>query len=173
MKLFIVLHHSADDTQGPQFDKIERSHKARGFPKGSMGYHVGYHWFIGFDGTMKQARKEEERGAHCSAKMMNTLGIGVCLAGNFTKDFPNPAQIDALEELLTGIQERWSLDEDAILLHRECKATSCPGKDLRGLALLRRRKLETEGRLVTETNPSLRRALQRRLTRIVRWMGGV
>lgn len=171
MKLFIVLHHTDDPSQKPQFDKVNSSHQRRGFPKGTLGYYVGYHWFIGFDGSVKQARTEEESGAHCNAKMMNYVGIGICLAGDFTQHKPNPAQIDALETLIMGIQNRWPIHDDGILLHRECKATSCPGVDLRALAMLRRSKRETERDIATEKNPMRQRMLSRRLGRILKWLG--
>lgn len=170
MKLFIVLHHTDDPSQAPQLGKVNESHKRRGFPMSGLGYYVGYHWFVGFNGQARQTRKESESGAHCNAKMMNYLGIGICLAGDFTQDKPNSAQIDTLEELLTEIQSRWSIPEENILLHRECKSTSCPGVDLRALALLRRRKLETEKVLAAETNPSRLKSMKRRLARIVLWM---
>jgi len=171
MKLFIVLHHSDIPDQAPQFNRVNESHKRRGFPISSLGWNVGYHYFIGFDGFVKQARKEEEVGAHCNAKMMNYIGIGICLAGDFTQHDPNPTQIVALETLLMGIQNRWNMPDEAILLHRECKPTSCPGIDLRSLALMQRKRKQTERDLARESNPTLRRMLIRRMARIVKWLG--
>lgn len=132
---YVVLHHTADATQGPQFDKVNRSHKARGFPKSTLGYYVGYHYFIGFDGTVKVARIESESGAHCAAKLMNYRSIGIALAGDFTKHQPNDVQIQTLAMLLKDIKSRNQIPNDRILLHREVKSTACPGVDLRRMAL--------------------------------------
>lgn len=130
---FIVLHHTDDPTQGPQFDKVNRSHKARGFPISKLGWYVGYHYFIGFNGMMKVARREDEIGAHCDAKDMNRRGIGICLAGDFTGNEPNKAQLETLAALCRDIQVRNKINDDHVLLHRECKPTACPGVDLRKL----------------------------------------
>lgn len=172
MKLFIVLHHSDDPTQGPQFNKINRSHKNRGFPISSLGFYVGYQWLNGFNGQMKQARTEEERGAHCDAKLMNFLSIGVCSAGDFTTHKPNDAQIVSLEKLVWEIQCRWGIPNENILLHKECKATACPGTDLRALILKHRAGLGTFMRYSGDITPSvaatLGRAYARRLKRLAK-----
>lgn len=130
---YIVLHHTADPTQGPQFDKVNASHKARGFPISKLGYYVGYHYFIGYEGTIKVARYESEIGAHCDAKNMNYRGIGICLAGDFSKYTPNKKQIEALAALVRDIKIRNQIPDQRVLLHRECKPTACPGTDLRRL----------------------------------------
>lgn len=131
---YIVLHHTAIATQGPQFDQVNRSHKARGFPKSSLGFYVGYHYFVGFDGTIKVARLETEIGAHCDVHDMNRKGIGICLAGDFTKSPPNPQQIKSLAILMKDVKSRNSIADDHVHLHREEKQTSCPGVDIRKLA---------------------------------------
>ena len=130
---YIVLHHSDDPTQGPQFDKVNAYHKSRGFPISSLGYYVGYHYFIGFNGMMKVARRETDIGAHCDAKNMNYRGIGICLAGDFTKNQPNKEQLETLAALVRDIQIRNNIPDNRVLLHRECKPTTCPAVDLRKL----------------------------------------
>ncbi|MBX4215589.1 peptidoglycan recognition protein family protein [Candidatus Parcubacteria bacterium] len=168
-KLFIVLHHTADPSQAPQFDKVNASHAKRGFPKSSKGYYVGYHWFIGYDGSVKQAREESEVGAHCPTKMMNYVGIGICLAGDFTRHKPNPLQIEKLASLVTAVQKRWNIPDESILLHRECKPTACPGIDLRA-ELLRAKQKQMSNWPQVQPAPSetLKRRLSRRLARMIR-----
>lgn len=136
---FIVLHHSDDPTQGPQFDKINAYHKAKGFPKSSLGYYVGYHYFIGFDGTIKVARAEWETGAHCNAQLMNYRGIGICLAGALHKRPPNDAQIKSLVTLVKDIQSRNMIPDTKLRNHRDCKPTTCPGMDLVKVVLERKK----------------------------------
>lgn len=136
---FIVLHHSDDPTQGPQFNKVNAYHKAKGFPKSSLGFYVGYHYFIGFDGTVKVARAEWETGAHCNAKMMNYRGIGICIAGALQLRPPNEAQIKSLVALVLDIQNRCKIPDEKVLNHRDCKPTSCPGMDLVAVVYQRRK----------------------------------
>ena len=173
---FIVLHHTDDPTQGPQFNKVNAYHKAKGFPKSSLGFYVGYHYFIGFDGTIKVARAEWETGAHCNAKLMNFRGIGIALAGDFTLRPPNEAQISALATLVKDIQQRNKIADDHVLNHRDCKPTSCPGMDLVTIVLDRKRtattddlrfKLESYERMYeTATDPSKQRFAARAIRRI-------
>lgn len=173
---YIVLHHTADPSQGPQFDKVNASHKARGFPISKLGFYVGYHYFIGFEGTIKIARREDEIGAHCDAKNMNRRGIGICLAGDFTKNKPNKKQIEALAALMRDIKIRNQIPDTRVVLHRECKPTACPGTDLRKLAndvdsvlakdiLLSRLEVAYED-YVKATSPSQRSKYERLINRI-------
>lgn len=173
---YIVLHHTADPSQGPQFDKVNASHKARGFPKSKLGLYVGYHYFIGYEGTIKIARREDEIGAHCDAKNMNRRGIGICLAGDFTKNQPNKRQIEALAALIRDIKIRNQIPDTRVLLHRECKQTACPGTDLRKLAsdvdsvlakdiLLTRLEVAYD-EYVKATSPAQKNKLERVISRI-------
>jgi|GEM_PF-3953445 len=125
---YVLIHHSV--VQNPvQFDIVNESHRKRGFPKSSLGYYVGYHYFIGMDGTIKVARAEWEIGAHCAAKMMNYRAIGICLAGDFREGrTPNPEQIKSLALLLKDIQARHQMFSSKIMRHGEVKATACPGE---------------------------------------------
>lgn len=137
---FIVIHHSADPTQGPQFNKVNTYHKARKFPISSLGFYVGYHYFIGFDGTIKVARAEWETGAHCNAAMMNYRGIGICVAGSLNLRPPNESQLKALCSLVQDIQKRNKITDENIKNHYECKtATACPGMDLVKVVLERKK----------------------------------
>ena len=175
---YLLLHHDADSSPDPHFQKVNANHKNRGFPKSSLGFHVGYTWFCGKDGTLKQARAEDEVGAHCSAKGMNFKSIGVCLAGNFTKEAPTAYQIESLTVLLDQLQQRWGIPDDKILLHREVGKTACPGVDLRALyfaqrvQLLRKKLLMAESALRHANGPR-RNALTRKVDRLKRKIADV
>lgn len=149
---YIILHHSDILNDGKaQLDRINESHKARGFPLSKMGYYVGYHYVCGFDGTIKQTRGLDETGAHslnCGsasdlshtpAGTLNYRSIGICCTGDFTREQPTAKQVQSLMTLLMQLQNEYSIPDDKVLLHREVKATSCPGTDLRAMAYAARK----------------------------------
>ena len=122
----IIWHHSADPATIPQFAKIDRYHKSRTFPISSMGYYVGYHWVVERDGTVKQAREENEIGAHDTGENLNSIGI--CLAGDFNVHTPTLEQTAAAARLLGEIRARWSIPITRIEPHRWDDQTDCPGR---------------------------------------------
>ena len=122
----IIWHHSADVSSDPQFEKIDRYHKKQSFPKSSMGYFVGYHYLIEYDGTIKQARAESEIGAHDAGENPNSLGI--CLTGDFNILMPTEAQAISAALLVGQIRSRWNIPVTRIEPHRWDDTTDCPGK---------------------------------------------
>jgi len=125
MRTQLVIHHSADPSKAPQFDKINGYHKSKGFPKSSLGYWVGYNFLIEHSGEVRQARALTDHGAHtdamCDGGHCNSVAYGICLAGDFTKADPRPEQLAALFIL-------WkSLGYPKLLLHSDVKKTTCPG----------------------------------------------
>ena len=123
----VTLHHSAGATD--TLDSINVSHRNRGFPRSYYGYHVGYTYVLFPDGRKVQTRAETEEQAHTYGH--NKDNIGVCLVGDFTRAEPTAAQVAALAALLKDIKNRWG--DVPVYLHRELKATACPGIDLRKL----------------------------------------
>ncbi len=61
----------------------------------------------------------------------NKEGIGVCFAGDFTREMPTKAQIVAWKNLGVEITIRWPIEKDKILNHRDVKPTACPGYDFK------------------------------------------
>lgn len=125
MKTKLVIHHSADPSTSPQFEKIDGYHRSKGFPISSLGFYVGYNWIIEHDGTLRQARGLEDRGAHtnamCDEGHCNLVAYGVCLAGDFRKSDPTPQQCKALYDLYKA------LNSPKVFLHSDVKGTDCPG----------------------------------------------
>lgn len=124
----IIVHHSAADAPAPQFDAINEWHKARGFPLSTLGFHVGYHWVIEKDGTVVQARDEDEIGAHDQGENLDSIGI--CLVGNFDKTDPTTAQEESLGKILVRMLDEYGLTIWSIEPHRKNDATSCYGTRL-------------------------------------------
>lgn len=123
----IILHHSAAPaTQTPAI--IDEYHKSIGFPRSSLGYYIGYQYLILSDGTIFQARKETEEGAHCKGK--NFESVGICLLGNFDHSLPSSAQVASLKKLLREVCERWKIPTTEIYPHRKFAAKTCYGSRL-------------------------------------------
>ena len=124
----IIWHHSADDSQEHQFDKINLDHQSKDFPVSATGFYVGYHWLIEPDGEVKQARPEDEIGAHDKGENLNSIGI--CLAGNFNAFLPSEEQAAAAAKLVGEIRSRWPIPINRIEPHRWDDTTDCPGLNL-------------------------------------------
>ncbi len=121
----IVVHHDGVSRTGPSFDIVNEFHKGEHFPISSLGYYVGYHYWIERDGSLRQARKEDEIGAHTHGQNYTALGIG--LAGNFDKEQPTDAQVATLGDLLSGLCFRHAIAVDQIFPHRKYAQKTCYG----------------------------------------------
>lgn len=124
----IILHHTADPSAAPQFDKVNAYHQERGFPRSSLGYFVGYHYLIEPSGTVRQARLDTEIGAHDTGENINSIGI--CLAGDFTTILPNEQQAAAAAQLAADLHSRWKIPVTRFEPHRWDDKTECPGQAL-------------------------------------------
>ena len=123
----IICHHAWSGTNYT-VEMCDNDHKARwpGFIS-RRGYHVGYHWFIEFDGTATQTRDYDEEGAHCIGA--NRSSIGVCFAGNFDVHKPSRAQIDAWRDVYADIVANYpDIGVEDIYPHRKYATKSCHGK---------------------------------------------
>jgi len=124
----IIVHHSAEAGASAQFADVNLWHKDRDFPLSTLGFYVGYQYFIEKDGSVHQARLETEGGSHTVGE--NFTSIGICLAGNFDFETPTLSQKLALASLIEGIIARWQIVPGSIYPHRAFKATSCYGLSL-------------------------------------------
>ncbi len=121
----IIWHHSAFNSDEHQFDKINEWHRDRQFPLSGLGYFVGYHYVVEPDGSVRQARKETEIGAHDSGE--NSNSIGICLSGDFNLRYPSEAQTASAALLVKQIRERWKIPVTRVEPHRWDDQTDCPG----------------------------------------------
>jgi len=126
---FIVIHHSGDTIDKPRFDIINNYHMRRGFPQSRLGYFGGYHYLIDNDKETKRYRNDDEIGAHARQRLMNFRSIGICVAGNFSRQEPAQWQIRALQKLVQSLQLKHGIPIRNVLLHKELRATACPGVD--------------------------------------------
>ena len=130
----IIVHHSLspkDQTTIKSEASFEKTHKERGFPKSSLGWHIGYHWIIYSDGEIRQYRKENEEGAHTKEQGMNFKSIGICMEGNFDAEDPNKEQAESLEKLILALCKTHNIPLTNIYPHRKFATyKSCYGSRL-------------------------------------------
>lgn len=120
--VFIIVHHAGINWP---FWRVNKYHKELWGFKSSFGYYTGYHYYIEYSGLLYKARSIFEEGAH--ARGYNKTSIGIALQGNFNNEQPTQAQLEALEDLIGELQEKYGIPNKMILGHREVKQTSCPG----------------------------------------------
>lgn len=128
MPKIVVVHHTADNYNGRQFDKVNRYHQSEGYWKSKKGFWCFYVWFIEKDGSIIQAREEiEDWGSRVSK---GRDGIDVCFAGNFNAEVPTPEQEKSGARLLSEIRKRHDISPLDILPHRKFAPSDCYGSKL-------------------------------------------
>lgn len=129
--LYVVIHHSGTDSgNAAGFDRYHRY-------KRHMENGLAYHFVIdngmgGADGRIEVGRrwKTQWEGGHTSNKLMNKIGIGICLVGNYQKSFPTKKQLRSLCKLVRYLQVTYNIPYRNIILHRQVmqRRTECPGR---------------------------------------------
>ena len=129
----ICIHHSAvsNDKNRDQFIATDNYHKEKWGIKSSLGYYVGYNYFISANGRLYKAREEGETTVAVYQNDMNDgRAVHVCVQGNFDTEKPYPEQIYALRDLLKDICKRQGISSDKIVFHRDYAPKTCPGNYL-------------------------------------------
>lgn len=125
MKDTLVLHHTANTNPGEQVALVKAQHRKK------FGQEGAYHYFIEKRDTVEQLHDDDFIGYHAGHWLTNVRSIGICLAGDFTREQPTDFQIDALTRLIMDLQARHGIPDSRVLLHKEVKNTTCPGTNLR------------------------------------------
>jgi len=133
----MVIHHSAFSYGCAAHE--DKYHKSLGW--NGLGYHfvinngifrrgygradglveVGYRW------------REQKTGSHCRpdddySNYWNKHTIGICLIGDFEKSRPTERQWRSLIKIVRFLQERYNISANQVKVHRDVKATKCPGR---------------------------------------------
>ncbi len=128
---YVVIHHSA--TVEGNAKVFDRFHSRRRH----MEHGLAYHFVIdngngGEDGHIEVGNrwKEQWPGGHTANRLMNEIGIGICLVGNFEKTKPSRRQMESLVILVKLLQETCDIPNRNVILHRHVsqKGTLCPGR---------------------------------------------
>lgn len=126
----IVIHHS-----GSAVDTLKSMNESH-LQKKWDG--IGYHFVIGngvrtIDGKVEETfrYRQLKDGAHTLTPDMfyNKNALGICLVGNFNETLPTEKQMTSLKNLLLTLKNKYGILNKNILIHREAKATECPGKN--------------------------------------------
>jgi len=132
---YIIVHHSGGTDDNPLQDssnytvaQCNQDHKVRFNMLSSLGYYVGYTYFISKSGTITQTRKDTEEGAHTIGH--NSDSIGICLAGNFDATLPTDAQKESLRDLLQNKMKKYNIPVSNIVPHRHFAHKTCYGNKL-------------------------------------------
>jgi hypothetical protein len=138
---FIVVHHSATHKGcAAVFDQWHRNHN--GWDE--LGYHfvIGNGTYTG-DGDVEVGSRwpKQKHGAHCKVgqdETYNDFGIGICLVGNFEKEWPSEAQMRSLARLVDYLSARFEIPDSHIVGHGDVDDTRCPGRHFSLADLFRR-----------------------------------
>ncbi|PYJ68768.1 MAG: hypothetical protein DME76_11255 [Verrucomicrobia bacterium] len=132
---FIVVHNSGTRQGNARVFDYYHRHVRR------MQNGLAYHFVIG-NGTstgngqieVGDRWRRQINGGHVHSDYLNNISLGICLVGDFNRDQPTRAQLDACEELIRYLRERCGkTDRGAIPVkpHREMNPprwpTDCPG----------------------------------------------
>lgn len=101
---------------------------------------LAYHFVIGNGTSSGNGEIEigprwtrQINGGHVASDYLNNISIGICFVGDFDRDLPTQAQLDALDELVRYLRSRVGKSKGRVVVvkgHREInpRPTSCPGK---------------------------------------------
>jgi len=132
---FIVVHNSGTRQGNARvFDYYHR--RVRRMQNG-----LAYHFVIG-NGTstgngqieVGDRWRRQINGGHVHSDYLNNISLGICLVGDFNRDQPTRAQLDACEELIRYLRDRCGKTERGTIPvkpHRDINPprwpTDCPG----------------------------------------------
>ncbi|MDZ4771893.1 MAG: peptidoglycan recognition family protein [Planctomycetota bacterium] len=132
----ITVHHSADPTpieldgtSSKSFEAVREIQKAHMDGKSTHYGDIGYHFVIDPYGRLMEGRDLRYQGAHAYGDN-NLQNIGICLIGNFEKETPTKAALDALEREIEGLRKQYDIPKKRVYGHRELRSTECPGDKL-------------------------------------------
>jgi len=132
---FIVVHNSGTREGNARiFDYYHRN--VRHMPNG-----LAYHFVIGNGTSSEDGQIEignrwtrQLQGGHVHSDYLNNIALGICLVGDFNRDLPTRAQLEALDELIRYLRIRvGKIDHKPAIVkaHREINPpqwpTDCPG----------------------------------------------
>jgi len=109
-------HHTAS-AEGATWEQIARGHIKRGWA--GIGYHIG----IDKEGKVAILNPLNRRTNHTEGH--NSKGVGIVLLGNYEVNRPSDAMAKAIGRVRAYMD---LIDITEERLHRDTKATACPGR---------------------------------------------
>jgi hypothetical protein len=132
---YIVVHNSGTRQGNARIFDYYHRHTRR------MSNGLAYHFVIGNGSSSGNGQIEvgnrwraQLQGGHVHSDYLNNIAIGICLVGDFNRDQPTRAQLDATEELIRYLRLRvGKIDRRFAIVkpHRDINPprwpTDCPG----------------------------------------------
>jgi N-acetyl-anhydromuramyl-L-alanine amidase AmpD len=127
-----AIHHTAVSRtkQKTQLYPVDRYHKEKWMMPSSLGWYVGYNYFVDVDGTVTNTRAVGEETIANIGHNCDVVGrcdtISICLAGDFNLEMPLDAQISSLRGLIAQLRLRYP--NIGYTTHRAIQPSrTCPG----------------------------------------------
>ena len=118
---YIIVHCTAVSYKKVpvQFFAVNRYHQGRMFPRSTLGWNLGYHFFYEKSGQELRGREDWEVGAHCNDVVdelsMNFQSIGLCWAGDGDIEMPTPNQTEKLRMRIEKLCKKYDISKDKVL----------------------------------------------------------
>lgn len=87
---------------------------------------IGYNFFVRKDGSIWEGRPENAMGAHTLG--YNDISIGICAEGKYMCETMPQVQKKALIELGIYLKNKYNINHNNIMGHRDVNSTTCPGR---------------------------------------------
>jgi len=127
----IIVHHSAIKYGNAEI--YDRAHRGRNMRNG-----LAYHFVIGNGidsgvGEIEIGTRWEKQlhGGHVKSYSVNLNSIGICLVGNFEKEYPTRRQLEAFTQLTDWLRGEAAPRARKFAGHRDIRGeqTICPGRN--------------------------------------------
>ena len=117
---FIVIHHIA--AKKGNVNDIAQIHI-----KEHKWSTIGYHYFVRKDGTIIQIKPDDEVAPH--ALHFNDNCVAICLEGNFSEEFLQDEQKEALIYIVKEMQKKYQISKQNVVRHCDLEGnnTECCG----------------------------------------------
>ena len=119
-----------------QFLACNGWHRDRGFPKSSLGWHIGYHRVI-TNGKNYKAKEDNEVGAHCNQHVdglsLNFQSLGIVCGFDGDIEMMLPEDYKLFQEQIWSWQDQYQIPPSKIRFHRHYATDkTCPGSLITG-----------------------------------------
>lgn len=106
-----IFVHTAAYSGDCDAAEIDAWHRARGWAA------IGYHYVVRRSGLIEPGRPLEYAGAHVEG--CNSKSVGICCEGHGDYEDHTPPQRASLLDLCRTLMQKFELDHEAVLGHRE------------------------------------------------------
>jgi hypothetical protein len=101
---------------------IVRAHREKRFGD------IAYHFVVDYAGRVWEGRSLAYEGAHVLSA--NHGNIGILALGNFERQYPSPAQLAGMRNLVDILRTTCKIRRSKIFGHRDLSPSACPGQRL-------------------------------------------